>query len=672
MKSATTVVAASSLPVVVALAAIALAAPSSIAAAVEVLPFGEFAAPGFQGHAVFDVAAAPDNTTLDVFESTVLVPARRGSFNLIADQEDIYAPGSHRSKFLLLYAPAPTEDDSAFQLRFPPQALIAELLAGTTPGVTLYVGADINFDGLPQADELICQVQATAAPPARCILDQAALQSPLQAYWVMAAAPSGELGITYTAFVSAGLPYIAVPKNPETPPGSLSQGQTVVTGPGHVAGSDPFALRMTWRFGAPDRSYYGAVLLGSGGRRDLIDGASAILPFALNQTITTANASFPIFIDPVVGTIQGGSDRPLGAYFPLQAHEMQTRLFFDLPPSDTPYDPIRIDTYGFGFGTLASADFYAARTDFPSSSSNVLVDAAPSAANAAVAWKLGDPSPVIAHPSSGRWYIVATNTGSLANFSIQFGDSLAGVGRETPTVAPGQYFNPQRSGHGLSISQAAGQQLVFWYSYLDDGTPTWYIAQAPAPAANSGWWTSPLYRVAWNGSAGTPTQVGYVSLTPTATNRFMFTWYLEGEQGSEAFELLAPAHSCPDLGGVPTNLAGNWFAPAQSGYGVDVIALPDQQFDLAYFYDSLGIARWGIGAAPFAQNSTLGMLQSSGFCPLCASKPVTTQPLGPMSMDFANAGNGNLAMGFALKAPLIGNWTVAQPMLRLTGSAACE
>jgi hypothetical protein len=240
-----------------------------------------------------------------------------------------------------------------------------------------------------------------------------------------------------------------------------------------------------------------------------------------------------------------------------------------------------------------------------------------------------------------------------------------------PTIAPGQYFNPQRSGHGISIGRGGDQQMLIWYSYIEDGTPVWYVAQAPAPAASSGWWTAPLYLATWDGQADYMTQVGNVELVPTATNQFMFSWELEGQAGSEAFEMLAPNDACPRLNGVLTNLSGNWYAPAQSGYGVDVLALPDHQADVFYLYDDLGQARWVYGEAPFAQNSLIELEQSSGFCPTCAYSGFTTQPVGTLQLDFADILEGTAQTTIRLKPPLSGSWNVNQSISRLTGTTKC-
>src|SRR5262249_43848700 len=151
-----------------------------------------------------------------------------------------------------------------------------------------------------------------------------------------------------------------------------------------------------------------------------------------------------------------------------------------------------------------------------------------------------------------------------------------------------------------------------------------------------------------------------------------FTWYTGATSGSEAFERLSPVASCPQLAGVTTNLTGNWFAPTQPGYGVDVVALPDTQFDIFYFYDLAGAARWGRGAAPLSAARTIDMLKSSGFCPLCDRTAVSTQPLGPLTMTFSGASGGRLKADFRLNPPAVGGWNADAAMVRLTGSPACE
>jgi len=211
---------------------------------------------------------------------------------------------------------------------------------------------------------------------------------------------------------------------------------------------------------------------------------------------------------------------------------------------------------------------------------------------------------------------------------------------------------------------------VDWYTYLEDGTPTWYVAQDIAPAAGVGTWTSTLYRVTWDGGAGTPTPVGNTTLTATSADHLMFSWHLYGQTGSEAMQLLA-APECVSAGG-NVNLNGEWYPQAQPGYGFDALVLPSQQFDAFYMYDDTGNPRWVVGSnGPFAASSTVPMVQSTGFCPLCAYVPYTTQPAGDFTVKYSNATQGHLTTAITLSAPLSGAWNIDQPIMRLTGSPTC-
>jgi hypothetical protein len=270
----------------------------------------------------------------------------------------------------------------------------------------------------------------------------------------------------------------------------------------------------------------------------------------------------------------------------------------------------------------------------------------------------------------GRWYLVSQYASSRADADVQLSAQLTVGGAMPPTLTPGNYFNPQRNGHGIFLSQASGQQVIDWYTFREDGTPTWYLAQGPAPASGVGTWSADLYRVSWNGTSGSPTRVGDVALTATSADHAMFSWHLDGSSGSEAFELVAQP-ACVNAG-ASVNLSGEWFPPAQSGYGFDALVLPSQQFEAFYMYDASGNPRWVVGAkAPFAATSAIDMLQSTGFCPVCAYQALTTQPAGNMTVSYENGSSGELSTAITLNAPLSGTWNISQPISRLTGSATC-
>ena len=137
--------------------------------------------------------------------------------------------------------------------------------------------------------------------------------------------------------------------------------------------------------------------------------------------------------------------------------------------------------------------------------------------------------------------------------------------------------------------------------------------------------------------------VGDVTVTPIDGDNLMFSWHLFGVAGSERFVVLA-RNSCVTVGGQSVGLAGQWYAPTQSGYGMDVVAEPQLQFDAFYLYDSLGQPRWLIASdGPFAPTMSVALNQVSGFCPTCAYVPTTLQPVGTLNVSYSDASSGTFS-----------------------------
>ncbi len=541
-------------------------------------------------------------------------------------------------------------------LEYRPHAdiLMAELPAGTAAGVGLSI--TMPNPALPTQLLTLCATLANGVSSAICVADIRAANLQVAQYTITVSAQTASAGrafqVNWAGLLMAGT------GKPVT---------LIATGPGHVAADQAFPLRLLAPYAEGARNF--AVVLFDGG-----DGqdAAGVLPLAWTPSFAFVDGNRPQMLlqNPSVWSsllLPGG----------LAPGQSMTRAYFDLPPNagTTPYAPIAVTLVNDYYSDV---DWYAAHTGFPGESASFLVGPAPAAQTVLH----GNATFTIQKPQAGRWFIVVRNTNPSTtlddNTLFLFGNPVdpglpaLNGNIATPTLAPGLYYNPQRSGHGVSLSQAGGQQMLFWYTYLEDGTPTWYLAQATAPAANTGWWTAPLYRSAWSGSGYALTRVGSVLLTPTATNKFIFTWYLEDKAGSEVFDILARTGACPRFNGQTTNFTGAWYAPMLSGYGMDVLALPEQQFNLFYLYDDIGIARWGVGnSLPFLASTAMGFRQGSGFCPTCTYNPPTFQSMGSVNIDYASNHGGNLATNLQLQPPLSGTWITNQAMQRLTGSSAC-
>lgn len=654
-----------------------------------VLPFRELTTATPTGHLVLDVPPGTQASALQSFDATPFVEATQAAAVLAAADGDPFDPSNPSTKLMWLAARA--QADVTYQdmpgvyvtYSYANEGVIAEVLDTVAAGYTLRLGLDVNGDGLAQAGETLCTSVSTLTAQARCIyrpVDTAHAGFGSR-FWVLVQAPAGSPNQTFAATLSGAINYYAAqtfPYNSTPSRHADPNGSTVTLGPGSAPAGTAFSLRTTWLKPLPaHKRIYSTLLMGSA--HGLFGQTDAVLPFALTYTAQQSDEQAAILL--------GTSGVPGAAALIVPPGETLDRVFFDLPQADN-YNAIAVSIYAAAGIDLNGIDVKVVRTDFPAADVSPVIAPAPSVPSLAdppLTWNAGATSTgTIEHPRPGRWYVAITNSGATEvplNVSVTdpaYGS--AGVpplgATPTPTLAEGAYFNLQRGGHGIFLSRASGQQVVDWYTFLEDGTPVFYVAQNPAPPSNSGWWTAPLYRAAWNPTIKDFTIVqiaGSISLIPTSENNMMYSWQLEGRSGSEAFTLLARTGACPSVNGVATNFNGNWFAPGESGYGVDVLALPEQQFDTFYLYDALGNPTWVIGAnGPFATSSTLDLVQSTGFCPSCAWRALTTRPAGTMSVSFASATSGHWNTAITLNPPLSGDWNVNQATLRLTGSPACQ
>jgi subtilisin family serine protease len=615
--------------------------------------FREFTLNGPRGSQLLQVNGL-DALPQATFTATDLVPATvtNMSLGVDANSDDIYTtfPGTGK-QFVLFDNP----NDSFPEATTYGSAFIVEIDSSSAPQADLYVGIDENGDGKPSLAEQECKASRVSGATARCVIDLR--HAGAVKVWMLVDIPKTNPAGNYTVKLNSGIP--AVHYNWQT--GIL--GSFGVVGPGHVAEDAQFPLRLIWdgpSFNVATSSgrFFGAVLIDPAPTTVVSDlGDEGFVPFALTR-IAGGND----VVDPLVSS----QSRDVT----LEPGESSTHRFIDVPAQAT----LLINSgYIVDSSDRAPVSFRLTRADFPASSAAPDVAAAPPLASGDAQWTLGGTaaSQSITVPvDAGRWYIVATNkgTGSADFFiSVQI-NSLSPV---TPPVM-GAYYNPQRPGHGIFMNQASGQQAVYWYAYLEDGTPIWYQAVEIVPDTNNASWFAPLMQYNWDGSQiNASMNVGTAIITPINATDYMFSWQLYGQGGSERFTLLG-ADSCVPFGGGNADFTGQWYAPAESGYGVDVLGLPNLQNDTFYLYDALGQARWLAGSVDaFTASTTVPLSQYSGFCPRCAYVPATAANVGNLSISYSNANAGNYATNLTLQSPLSGTWTINQPIVRLTGKTTC-
>lgn len=217
---------------------------------------------------------------------------------------------------------------------------------------------------------------------------------------------------------------------------------------------------------------------------------------------------------------------------------------------------------------------------------------------------------------AGRWYVgLMPGAGSSGSARATISVALDGA---APAFRPGSFFNPARSGHGLFLYPAGGQRAGLWYTYLEDGTSTWYYLQGPAPGAN-GLWSGDLYRSTWLGDRNALAPIGRATVAPTGDGDFLFSYSVDGTAGSERITPLG--RGCPSFEGSALDASSQWFDPALAGSGYSVQLWPDYEFYAAFVYDGDGIARFLTAESPrfLGQEGVIPVEQlGGGGCPTCA------------------------------------------------------
>lgn len=500
--------------------------------------------------------------------------------------------------------------------------------------VDLYVGNDIDGDGLPAEAEELCQ---STGGNAEEVCDTEIQQTgSAQTLWILV--QNWQAG-------GAGLDAVSVDQlafDTLAPPSSIA----VATGPAQVLRSDAYKVRLAWDDPdwLPGQSRRTVLTLRT--RPDV--AAFAHVPVTLSRAVNDASAARALISGvPVHMSLAAG-----------QSHE---KLFIDVPSGST---GLQVTQSGTG-----NVHLYLAREQ---GSSGPAIASAP-ARTAATASHTGSGANASFNLtgtslSPGRWYLTPVNAGAEdARITVQ-----ANLSRTVPMPVPryGAFYNPLRSGSGLFLYPLSGQWGVIWYTYLEDGTPSWYIAAGPQPSANASSWQAPVTRHVWNGSVDRGTVVGSMQLSVLDADQMQFSFDLDGVTGSERLVSL-PLAGCASVAGQQTSLDGFWYDPTFPGFGYTLVAGSEAYSIAVYLYDRNGMPRWMLGAEETSTNP-LSLLQFSGFCPTCAYVAPGNTAGGSALLALGNANAAQVGLAAEWSPPLTGRWSIDHAVIKLSDALQCN
>ena len=154
------------------------------------------------------------------------------------------------------------------------------------------------------------------------------------------------------------------------------------------------------------------------------------------------------------------------------------------------------------------------------------------------------------------------------------------------------WWNPQESGWGLTIADHETTMWAVWFTYRQNGTPTWmYMAGGTFTEGKRRFsgdlyqTTGPSYRAAYASRAITNVKVGTASFdfAPPgfAPGVALFNYTVGDVTGSRQIERYGFGNGAPNWG---TDFTDIWWDPAESGTGITIAQHGTTAFGVWYTY----------------------------------------------------------------------------------------
>jgi hypothetical protein len=197
---------------------------------------------------------------------------------------------------------------------------------------------------------------------------------------------------------------------------------------------------------------------------------------------------------------------------------------------------------------------------------------------------------------------------------------------ERSPLRPGLWWDPQHSGHGFDIHVSGRTVFVLWYTYRDDGRPTWYSSGGEFD--DDGLLVGQWREHSWADGTVSDRVVGSLQLRRATPERAEADWQLHGRAGSWSLQPLPVAAVLPEV-----DHSGAWYEPARSGYGLTVAEQGDWRVLAYYFYDADGAPTWLLGHNQ-GQAATVAMSRFAGSCPGCPAASITSTEVASVDLAF--------------------------------------
>ena len=228
---------------------------------------------------------------------------------------------------------------------------------------------------------------------------------------------------------------------------------------------------------------------------------------------------------------------------------------------------------------------------------------------------------------------------SLAALLLSFAAAAATVAERSP-FAQGHWWNPARAGSGFEFFNVGDQAMVIWYTYEENGHPVWYTAQGSVATMASTQW--PLLRHRWqDGRRATPTQVGWLRVSPTSAESATVAFDIRGAQGTWTIQPFIQSGVTNEV-----DRTGSWFDPANPGWGLTLTEQGDVLGGVLFTYDAAGAPTWAAGFG--RERDAAELFAFEGACPSCAYRASTSRSVGRVGFEFRGDHQATLRVGLTM------------------------
>lgn len=610
-----------------------LLTPSSGAFSAQKLTVGvQSAAIELPDEVALEVAANRGQETISVsagvlpepeFRTSALVRPERESISLPQDntREDPYQESDGVQVFL-----ADVPDDTLM--------LFAEVVSSEAADIDLFVGRDDNGNG--EADDFEQRCESTS-PDAleKCLIDAPGSGQ----WWILvqnwsASGPSDDVELDWAVLPASSNPNL------------------VVSGPGHHE-SGSLELDLYWD---EPRMRRNQRWIGAMGVRGTPDDPEylGVVPISITRTAQLGTPTTALFAGETMPVVVPGD----------ASHR---RLYIDVP--DTA-DELSVTVQGqegvdVSIQHLDFAELADEEPDTPQAPDDTAL-ASGSSSSDGVEFDL----PAAGQPlSPGRYFVVLDNTTAsekLVRVTASFTES-GGMPPRFSVWSP--TFRATYQGMDWNVG---GTGTLIWYSYDDEGVPTFYNALGGV-AEDRSTWTADLLRTTSIGIRNNIDTVGRLSLTRIGPDDMMASWRINGRHGSERMSPVI-SQTCPEIDGEPVSYTGTWAPTGEAVGGTTMMVTAEAQAHIRYYFDESGTGRWvitdGRGDGPLAED--LDLLELRGFCPGCEETEVSIEMVGAYSRVFHSETSAREIFEFQSLPPLNQDYSADVATSKLTSRVACQ